>query len=421
MPDVVIIGAGPAGLALGCYLADRGIRPLVLEKHNHPRPHVGESIMPSTVEVLREIGFHDLAETAGFPRSTGIVYRPPSGEDVPVRYDEFPVGGAGQSYTYHVDRARFDMLLMKHAESKGCRIVQGCGVTEVVFEGDGRCRGVRARIGGQPISIDAKIVVDAAGRATRIGRQLGLRRDHPVLDQFALHAWFVGVDRGQAEFVDRTHVYFLPEARGWAWQSPISEDITSVGVVASKGRYQGRGLVIEEFFDTTLQLNPKLAAAMGPARRINDLKGEANYSYSLDRVCGDGWLAIGDAARFLDPVFSSGVSVGMHTGRLAADRIALAVEQRDASRETFLPYEDKVLAASAVWDDFIRLFYRLLPAFVHLLQSPEHRPAMLKMIQGDTWDTDDAGWLEELRRLVRDVEETDRHPWKDELFEFPVA
>ncbi|MDX1493510.1 MAG: NAD(P)/FAD-dependent oxidoreductase [Longimicrobiales bacterium] len=420
MHDVVIMGGGPAGLTLGCYLANAGLSPLVLEKLNHPRPHVGESLMPSALRVLREIGFGPVMEDAGFPRSGGVVYRPPRADDVVLPYPRFPGGEDTPDHTYHVDRARFDMLLMKHAENRGCRIVQGVGVEEVLFHDDGAARGVRVLLGGRPREIDARVVVDAAGRATRIGRQLGIRRSHPVLDQFALHAWFVDVDRGPERTRDYTNVYFLPELRGWAWHAPINDEITSIGVVASRSMYQGQEGGVEAFFREALAINPKLSAATSSARRINDLKGEVNYSYSLERVCGPGWLAIGDAARFLDPVFSSGVSVAVHSARFAAERIRTALESGDVRREVFFPYEDMMLSGAALWDDFIRLFYRLLPSFTELVQS-QHGPAILRMIQGETYDDSDTEWLGEMRAMVRRVEEADTHPWKGELMDLPLA
>lgn len=417
MTDVVIIGGGPAGLTLGCYLAEAGVPCLVLEREHHPRPHVGESLMPSTVRVLREIGFHDVVEAAGFPRSHGIVYHRGDRKRVEVSYREFPQEGVQQDYTYHVDRAKFDLLLMKHAESLGCQLVEGALVQSALFDGDYAC-GVRASVGGSAVEFPAKIVVDAGGRSTRLGRQLSLRRDHPVLDQFGLHAWFVDVDRGKRRTDSYTHIYFIPELRGWAWQAPIDQDITSIGLVADKRAYQESDLEIDDFFVAGLRQNPALAKATARARLLNEIKGEANYSYQLERVAGDGWLAIGDAARFIDPVFSSGVSVAMHTARFAAERIQAAVESRDFSHSTFRPYEDKLLAGAAIWDDFIRLFYRLLPSFTHLLES-EHRAALLRMIQGDVDADSEASVLEEMRALVRSVEEADEHPWKGELLEIP--
>lgn len=419
MTDVVIMGAGPAGLTMGCYLAEAGIDCLILERANHPRPHVGESLMPSTIRIIREIGFHELVESAGFPRSGGVVYHPQVGFDVSLAYRDFPQEGIDQPYTYHVDRARFDMLLMKHAENRGCRIVQGVGVDEVLFD-DGRARGVRVSMGGRSIELEASVVVDAAGRNTRIGRQLDLREDHPVLDQFALHTWCIDVDRGSRKTADYTHVFFIPEVRGWAWQAAISEEITSIGLVASREAYHDSALNVEDFFHASLRGNRKLARATHRARPINDLKGEVNYSYRLSQVSGDGWVAVGDAARFIDPVFSSGVSVAMHSARFAAERVEAAVRSGDASRGTFAPYEDRLFTEAAIWDDFVRLFYRLLPAFTHLLEAKEHRAALVQMIQGEIHAGSDQGVLSEMRALVREVEEADSHPWRDQLLDLPA-
>lgn len=417
MSDVVVIGAGPAGLTLGCYLADAGIDTLIVERAHHPRPHVGESLMPSALRVLREIGFLELMEAAEFPRSRGIAYHTAGGKPVEITYAEFPQEGIDRDYTYHVDRAKFDMLLLKHAETRGCKLLEGVTVEEVLFDASGAARGVRAGFADQSVEIPARVVVDAGGRRTRIGRQLGLRREHPVLDQFALHAWFEGVDRGRHRTESYTHVYFLPQLRGWAWQAPIDGQITSLGLVADKRAYHEADLDAERFFLQGLALHPSLARAVEKAWLINDVKGETNYSYRLDRVCGDGWLAIGDGARFIDPVFSSGVGVALDTARSAAERIRAGLAREDVRREAFLSYEDRVLSEGAIWDDFIRLFYRLLPAFTHLLESPRHRHTLLRMIQGDVHGDSEAAVLTDLRALVRSVEEADEHPWKGELLE----
>jgi len=420
--DVVILGAGPAGLTLGCYLADAGIPCVILERAHHPRPHVGESLMPATIRIFKEIGFLPVMEAAEFPRSRGVVYHPGGREAIPIAYGEFPEEGIEQDYTYHVDRSKFDLLLLKHAEGKGCRIVQGANVQDVVFDQAGFATGVNAEVGGQRVFFPARMVADAAGRATRIGRQLGLRRDHPVLDQFALHAWYLDVDRGKRATEEFTHVYVLPELRGWAWQAPINGEITSIGLVADRSIYavyHEGDVGVEEFFDQALGRNKALGKAMRSAFRINDLKGEVNYSYKLDQACGNGWVAVGDAARFTDPIFSSGVSVAMHNARFAAERIQTAIESGDFGRDTFLPYEDKLATDAAIWDDFVRLFYRLLPSFTHVVESPEHRESVLRLIQGEVHSDSSTRVLEEMRALVTSVESADEHPMKGELMDFP--
>jgi FADH2 O2-dependent halogenase len=417
--DVVILGAGPAGLTLGCYLARAGIPCVIFERALHPRPHVGESLMPATVRVFREIGFHGVMEAAEFPRSGGVVYHPRSGDAIEIAYAEFPQEGVDQAYTYHVDRSKFDLLLMKHAESLGCRIVQGAGVKEVAFD-EGRAVGVQVSLADQEVFVPARIVVDAGGRAAKLGRQLGLRRDHPDLDQFALHAWFLDVDRGGRGTELYTHVYFVPQLRGWAWRAPINDEITSIGLVAAKATYQTSGKSVEDFFASGLAVNKALAKSMRAAIRINDLKGEANYSYKLDRVCGDGWLAVGDAARFIDPIFSSGVGIAIHGARLAAQQIGQALGSDDVSREAFLAYEEHLEASAAIWDEFIALFYRLLPAFTHVILSPAHRLSVLRLIQGEVLPDSQAEVLDEMRKVVHAVERSEERELKDDLMTFPA-
>jgi FADH2 O2-dependent halogenase len=405
MNDVIIIGAGPAGLTLACYLAKRGISCLVLEKANHPRAHVGESLMPATVPILQEIDFLGVVEGAGFPRSGGVVYHPMEGPPVALSYGDFPQAGGGQDHTYHVDRARFDMLLLKHAENLGCRIVQGVEVAEVVFDDAGQARGVRATLGETPVKLDARIVVDAGGRNTLVGRQLNLRRRHPELAQMALHTWCVGVDRGPAGTASSTHVYFLPAVDGWAWQAPINQDITSIGLVASSAVYRESGLGVADFFSFALQEHETLRHATRELESLNDLSGDVNYSYRLDRVCGDGWLALGDAARFTDPVFSSGVSAALHAARFTARSIETALSSGDFTRAAFLAYEKQLLEGQDLWDEFVGLFYSHLPTFAHLFGSSHHRGPLMRLIQGDVHVGSDGDLIAGLRAMVHQVDE----------------
>ena len=197
---------------------------------------------------------------------------------------------------------------------------QGVHVKKVLFEDD-RATGVRIKICDKEVDLSCKIVVDASGRQTLLGQQLGLKKKDPIFNQYAVHAWFDGVDKGSGQTADYIHIYFLPVERGWVWQIPITDEITSVGVVAEKEVFRQSKMDVEGYFQSHVNFNPELARAMKGARRINEFKSEGDYSYSMEKFVGNGFLMIGDAARFVDPIFSSGVSVAAHGAKFASESI----------------------------------------------------------------------------------------------------
>ncbi len=420
MNDVVIVGGGPAGSAMGCYLSKAGIQNIIIEKANHPRPHVGESMVTSSTRVFQDLDFLRVMEAEGFVHKYGASWHAPNGSEFAIEFGEFPQEGIDQDYTYHVDRSKLDMLLLKHAESLGSKIYQGVHVNKVLFE-DGRAAGVRANIGGQDVDIPARLVVDATGRNTLLGNQLKLKVKDPVFNQYAVHAWFEDVDRGtDARTEDFIHIYFLPVERGWVWQIPITDTITSIGVVADQNVFRDFSKDQEGFFWKHLNTNPDLARAMKPARQINELKAEGDYSYSLSQFVGPGYLCIGDAARFVDPIFSSGVSVALYSAKYASEQAVKAFAANDFSVEMLRPYETRVRGGVSIWYEFIRLYYKLLPLFTHFIQSKTHRLEVLRLLQGEVYDRSQVPVLDAMRAYIEKVEQSDNHLFRDQLTDIPI-
>ena len=419
MSDVIIIGGGPAGSTLGSYLSLAGIDNIILEAANHPRPHVGESLVTSTLVPFKEIGFLETMEREGFVKKYGAAWHAFSGNELSIPFREWPNYGIDQDYTYHVDRSKFDLLLLKHAESLGSKVYQGVRVRQVLFE-DGKAVGVRAQVGEAEFDLHAKIVVDASGRNTVLGRQLGIKDNDPIFNQYAVHTWFEGMKRSETTTGDFIHIYFLPVERGWAWQIPITAEITSVGVVAEREVFRQCHNDVAEFFTTYVQSNPALAAALAPATQVTEFKTEADYSYKMQRFVGDGWLLIGDAARFVDPIFSSGVSVALFSAKMATEQIRLAFETGDFSEAVFKPYEDRLLSGVQVWYEFIRLYYKLLPLFTHFIQSKEHRTQIQELLQGLVFDRKEVPVLDAMREYIRKVEQSDQHLFKAHLTTVPI-
>lgn len=420
MNDVIIIGGGPAGSAIGSLLSIAGIKNVILESANHPRQHVGESMVTSSTRVFKEIGFLPIMEREGFIHKYGASWHAPNGKEFAIEFREFPQEGVDQEYTYHVDRSKFDLLMLKHAESLGSKVYQGVHVKKALFEGS-QAVGVRAAIDDHELDLFAKVIVDATGRNTLLGNQLKLKVKDPIFNQYAVHAWFSNVDRGEDfQTADFIHIYFLNIERGWVWQIPINEELTSVGVVADRNVLKGSHNDIESYFFGHINSNPDLLRAMAPAKRINEFKTEGDYSYSLSKFCGDGFVCIGDAARFVDPIFSSGVSVALYSATYASERIKLALETGDFSEAMFKPYEEKVRGGVGVWYEFIRLYYKLLPLFTHFIQSKTHRIEVLRLLQGEVYDRNQVPVLDAMRKYIESVEKSDNHLMKQALTSIPI-
>ena len=269
MYDVIIIGGGPAGSSLGCYLSKAGIKNAIIEKVNHPREHVGESLVTNTNRILGELDLLPAMEESSFVRKYGAAWHAPSSQGtVSIRFVEFPIEGVNQPYAYHVDRGQFDLALLKRAEEMGSEVFQGVTVTKVLFDENNYAAGARVKLGSKAIDLPAKIVVDASGRDTLLGRHLKLKKKDPIFNQYSIHTWFENVNRGSDDTADYIHIYFLPIERGWVWQIPITDSLTSMGVVAEREFFTKSKMDLESFFNEHVRSTPDLVHAMKNARQV---------------------------------------------------------------------------------------------------------------------------------------------------------
>jgi FADH2 O2-dependent halogenase len=412
--DVLVVGGGPSGAILASYLARAGVRTLVLEREVHPRPHVGESLLCSTTRVFQEIGVLDAIERGGFVRKHGALWTHHAEErERRLAFQPIPSLGIAQDWTWHVDRGRFDRLLLDHAREHGAEVLEGVRAIDAEV-GAGGAR-VRVQQDGRDRVLRARLLVDASGRGTFLGSQLRLKRNDPALRQFAVHGWFEGVARGSADVADWIHLHVLPGPRAWAWQIPISESVTSVGVVTGDAGFPKAGESVAEFFARQVASNPALARSMAPAKPLGELMREGNAGYAMERYAGDGWLLVGDAARFVDPIFSSGISVAAESAREAALAIERALAAGDVRAERFASYQATLARGIEAWRELVLLHYRLPRLVLALLDTPEDRAALQDMLQGTVFGAEPPALLERLRRELGRVEADPAHPWHREL------
>ncbi len=429
--DVAIIGGGPAGSTVASYLSKVGLSCVVLESALFPRPHVGESLIPATTPVLNDIGALPKVDAAGFPRKYGAAWTSSVQSRIPtmgfqlahgfraaeVAFSERDQANVHQDYTYHVDRGQFDLLLLQHAESLGATVYEGVRVQHADME-DAHPR-VTFTMGRREVGLRARMVVDASGRSTFLGRQFRLKVPDPVFNQYAIHSWFDGLDRSalavQREQSDFIFIHFLPVTDTWVWQIPITATVTSVGVVTQKKNFTAARQDWERFFWSCIDSRPELAGALRLSQRIRPFRPEGDYSYAMRAICGDRWLLIGDAARFVDPIFSSGVSVAMNSARLASCDIIAAAETGDFSRPAFSSFESKLRRAVRNWYEFISIYYRLNILFTAFVADPRYRLDVLKMLQGDVYDNEEPAALTKMREIIQHVERDPDHLWHKHL------
>jgi 1H-pyrrole-2-carbonyl-[peptidyl-carrier protein] chlorinase len=434
-PDfqVGIIGGGPAGSAMAAYLAKAGVSCVVFERELFPRPHVGESLVPSSGRVFKDLEFLDQMEDAKFPHKYGAAWTAANSKGTyntdwhdlndlreiapeshaEFRFEERPQEGIDKIYTYHVDRGKFDLMLLQHANKLGASVYEGVKVTHVDFGPKEPV--IHFKMGQKDMGVSVKLVIDASGRNTFLGNQLKLKVQDTVFDQYAIHTWFDQYDRrifakGDAQG-DYIFIHFLPISNTWVWQIPITDSITSIGVVTQKKNFAKAKEEREKFFWNTLGSRPELAEGLRKACRIRPMKDEGDYSYAMKQICGDRFILLGDAGRFVDPIFSTGVSIALNSARFAQRDVLPALEKNDFSRESFSTFETTLRRGTKNWYDFITVYYRLNILFTYFVNEPKYRLDVLKLLQGDVYDEAAPPVLDKMRKMVSEVEQNERHPW----------
>lgn len=425
--DVGIIGGGPAGSAMASYLAKSGAKVVVFERELFPRPHVGESLVPSSTRVFKDLGLLDKLEEAKFPRKYGAAWTAATQGlyshgfegmqpdcDARIRFEEREQPGVDRNYTYHVDRGLFDLLLLQHAHELGAAVYEGIRVEGVDFD-DGPYTTVKFTMGRKAMSTTCRMVVDASGRNTLLGKQLKLKVRDPVFDQYAIHTWFGDYDRGALARdgigKDYIFIHFLPVSNTWLWQIPITEEITSLGVVTQKKNVAKAKEDREKFFWDTIATRPDILEPLRKAQRVRPFKDEGDYSYAMKQICGDRFVFIGDAARFVDPIFSTGVSIALNSARFASKDILGALEAGDFSKERFNTYESTIRRGTKNWYEFISVYYRLNVLFTYFVSNPAYRIDVIKLLQGDVYDEEAPEVLTKMRNMVAQIEQDKGHLW----------
>jgi geranylgeranyl reductase family protein len=385
--DVIVMGGGPAGSSVASILAREGRKVVLFEKEQFPRHHIGESLMTETFWTFQRMGFLEKLKQSPFVRKYSVQFANPQGKESRPFYF-FEANHHESSVTWQVTRAVFDQMLIEHAAEQGVAVHQKTQVKQVLFEGD--CAvGVEALMAdGSLQRFGAKVVVDATGQTAMLSNKFRWRMRDPKLKKAVLFSYFKGAHRepdlnGGATLVLRTQ----PGSNGWFWYIPLENDITSVGVVADpEYLVKGRGQDLAKIFHEEVEKCEPCRHRIEGAERVDKIYSILDYSYRSKRIAGDGFILIGDAYGFLDPIYSSGVLLALKMSELAADAIHDAFKHGDFSGERLGQFQSKLDEGIESMRKLVYAFYNEGFSFSQFLRKyPEQRVHVINLLIGDVF------------------------------------
>ena len=396
--DVAIIGGGPAGSTAATLLSKAGRRVIVLEREKFPRFHIGESLLPFSMQTFTRLGLQEKLR-AHFVEKFGGEIAEAGGEKAAKFY--FKDGFASRTdRSYQVTRSKFDKMMLDHAGESGAEICEETSVDDVAFDDDGVTLFLR-RDTLPSEKIRARYLIDASGRNSVIGNKFKLKKNYQHLQKLSLFAHYEGVEREAG--IDGTLTRMVRTLDSWFWVIPLENNRTSIGIVLEAAAFKKSGLSAEEFFERAIAEQPLMRNRIGEGRRVSQVYTAADFSYRSGKLTGDRWLLAGDAAGFIDPVFSSGVFLAVLAGEQAADVLHEVLDHPKRARRLFRHYERLVNRAMDVYLRFVESWYagkEFIEVFLTPTQLFQIPPAVNAVLGGNTGNRFAIRWRMEVFYLV---------------------
>jgi flavin-dependent dehydrogenase len=385
--DVIVIGGGPAGSAIGSILAREGRSVVLFEKEEFPRHHIGESLMTDTYWTFQRMGLLEKLKSSPFVRKYSVQFANSAGKESRPFYF-FEAMHHESAVTWQVTRAAFDKMLIEHAAEQGAAVHQGSAVKQVLFDGD-RAVGVEVKMkDGSLERFHANVVVDATGQSGMLSNRFGWRVRDPKLKKAVLYSYFKGAHRepdlnGGATLVLRTQA----GSGGWFWYIPLENDITSVGIVADPGYLlKDRGQDFARIFHEEIERCEAVQRRVAIGTRVDKIYSIRDYSYRSKQNSGNGFIIIGDAYGFLDPIYSSGVLLAFKMAELAADAIHDAFKSNDFSADRLGQFQAKLDQGFESMRKLVYAFYNDGFSFSQFLRKyPDQRVNIINLLIGDVF------------------------------------
>lgn len=379
--DVVIVGGGPGGSTLGAILARNGVDVALIEKETFPRFKIGESLLPYSMDILRKSGAFEKVDSGQFMRKYGaqfVDYNHP-GEI----YFEFQHSlDRNHPFAFQVIRADFDKVLLDHATSCGVTLYQPESAERILEHDD------HVEIKTNTGTIRTKYIADASGRSALFGNQNSIRTRNKEFNNVAVFSHFENIPRASDSRQGDIVIGILPN-KVWSWMIPFVGPVTSAGVVVDAMTYKGTNFD-EGFIRECMSAHPKLHAMMKDAKMLRPTQTASNYSEKCSQMTGPRWILVGDAATFLDPVFSTGVHVAFQSADFASDILLKSLKENKLITETSLgqTYQERVTLGVTRLRSLLRLFYDtdFFPSMRKGMERKNIMQSFTSVVGGDAWN-----------------------------------
>ena len=395
--DVIVIGGGPGGTTTATLVAEKGHRVLLLERDKSPQFKVGESLMPATYWIFKRLGVIEKLKDSHFPEKYSVQFYSGSGKASAPFYF-YRNDPHESSMTWQVLRSEFDQMLLENTQEKGAEVKRGVSVHEVLLEGE-KAIGVRAKFAdGRIEEIPATVIVDSTGQSALISRKLKINTTEPTLKKASIFTHFEGGIRDEGIDEGATLILHTESKDSWFWSIPLPYDRVSVGVVGDldyllQDRRGSDGTLSHQaIFDEELAKCPALKPRIANAKQLFPVKVTKDFSYRASRIAGDGWVLVGDAFGFLDPVYSSGLFLALKSGEMAADTINKAFEKEDFSGEQLGSFGADFAAGMEAIRKLVYAFYTKDFSFAKFLKRfPECQQGIVDILSGNVYRKDVTG------------------------------
>ena len=407
--DIIVVGAGPAGSTVAALSAEFGYRVLLLDRAGMPRFHVGESLIPECYWPLKRLGLIDQLKQSAFPKKFSVqFYSEGTKASAPFYFDMHNPHECSQ--TWQVERGQFDGMLLDNAVAKGAVAHTRAHVLDAIWDGD-QAVGVKVKLtdGDSPrqVEIGAKIVVDATGQSAFLASRLKLKTTDARLKKGTIWTYWKGAQRDPGKDEGATLIMQTQGKESWFWYIPLQDDIVSVGCTGNMSYMFNKDRSdSEQIYQEELARCPALADRLANATRTEDYFTTKDFSYYSSKGAGPGWMLVGDAFGFIDPVYSSGVFLALKSGEFAADSIHEALQADDVSTE-------RLSAWHPVYSEGVDHFRRLVYAFYapgfsfggFLREHPQYKSNLVDILIGDVFKPGVGEMFDAMGDIMPPVEE----------------